>query len=116
MFKNALKGYHTPTAYHHGESEDLKVETSLARKDKGVYIGVQEETNLEIDAEEDALDDIWREMSMAIECSKVWLLMFSLFNKNSNLYCSLGYFLLIWVPFYVILFAMIPHYLSVTDC
>lgn len=49
--------------------------TSLDRKGnspggKGVYVGVQEEED-EVDTKDDGLDDIWREMSMAIECSKV---------------------------------------------
>jgi len=43
------------------------------RKDKGVYLGVQEEEDNTVDAEDDGLEDIWREMSMAIETSKVWL-------------------------------------------
>ncbi|KAK7405489.1 hypothetical protein VNO78_06833 [Psophocarpus tetragonolobus] len=67
--------YHTPIPYQ-GESEDLKIETSMAGKDntkgdKGVYIGAQEEENGQVDIEdEDGLEDIWKEMSMAIECSK----------------------------------------------
>lgn len=90
----ALKmiGYHPPNAYN-GESSDLKFETSLPpnayygesadkkfekklppkdnpRKDKGVYLGVQEEEDNVVDAEDDGLEDIWREMSMAIETSK----------------------------------------------
>ncbi|MCI25042.1 SNF2 domain-containing protein CLASSY 1-like, partial [Trifolium medium] len=69
-----MLGYHAPNAYH-GESADLKFETSLppkdnTKKDKGVYVGVQEEENNEVDAEDDGLEDIWREMSLAIETSK----------------------------------------------
>ncbi|XP_045791762.1 protein CHROMATIN REMODELING 35-like [Trifolium pratense] len=68
------QGYHAPNAYH-GESADLKFETSLppkdnTKKDTGVYVGVQEEENNEVDAEDDGLEDIWREMSLAIETSK----------------------------------------------
>ncbi|TKY45748.1 DNA repair protein rhp54 [Spatholobus suberectus] len=37
--------------------------------DKGVYIGVQEEED-QVDTEDDGLEDIWKEMSMEIECSK----------------------------------------------
>ncbi|XP_020214224.1 protein CHROMATIN REMODELING 35 isoform X2 [Cajanus cajan] len=74
---HALKriGYHTPIPYH-GESEDLKTEPSMAGKgnsrgDKGVYIGVQEQEDHHVDTEDDDdLQDIWKEMSMAIECSK----------------------------------------------
>ncbi|CAK8561038.1 unnamed protein product [Lathyrus sativus] len=81
-----MTGYHhAPIAYHdapnayHGESADVKFETSLppkaspkdnTRKDKGVYVGVHEEEDHEVDAVDDGLDDIWREMSMAIETSK----------------------------------------------
>ncbi|XP_027354987.1 protein CHROMATIN REMODELING 35 [Abrus precatorius] len=69
----ALKmiGYHTPIPYR-GESEDLKIQTSTDEKNKGkgVYIGVQEGEDHQVNAEDDGLDDIWKEMSMAIECSK----------------------------------------------
>ena len=42
------------------------------RGDKGVYIGVQEVEDHQGDtADDDGLEDIWKEMSMAIECSKV---------------------------------------------
>ncbi|RDX93995.1 Protein CHROMATIN REMODELING 35, partial [Mucuna pruriens] len=66
--------YHTPAPYQ-GDSKSLKVETSTAGKgnsrgDKGVYIGVQEENAHQVDTEDDGLEDIWKEMSMAIECSK----------------------------------------------
>ncbi|XP_028186576.1 protein CHROMATIN REMODELING 35-like [Glycine soja] len=67
--------YHTPIPYH-GETEDLKFETSISGKDntrgdKGVYIGVQEVEDHQGDtADDDGLEDIWKEMSMAIECSK----------------------------------------------
>ncbi|CAJ1978134.1 unnamed protein product [Sphenostylis stenocarpa] len=71
----ALKmiGYQPPINL--GE-RDLKIETSMAGKhnntwnDKGVYIGVQEREEDEVDTEDDGLEDIWKEMSMAIECSK----------------------------------------------
>ena len=51
------------------EEEDNKVDD----KGKGVYVGVQEEEDNKVDAEDDGLEDMWREMSMAIETSKVWL-------------------------------------------
>ncbi|CAI8607536.1 unnamed protein product [Vicia faba] len=75
--------YHGAPISHRGESADLKFETSRppknppkdppkdnTRKDKGVYVGVPEEEDHEVDAVDDGLDDIWREMSMAIETSK----------------------------------------------
>ncbi|CAJ1978136.1 unnamed protein product [Sphenostylis stenocarpa] len=66
----------TPFPYH-GESKDLKIETSMGGKgrttgDKGVYIGVKEEGDYQVDTvDNDSLEDIWKEMSMAMECSKV---------------------------------------------
>nr|GME05120.1 protein CHROMATIN REMODELING 35-like [Ipomoea batatas] len=41
-------------------------------KDKGVYVGVEDDSETEDgnDANFDGLDDIWNEMSFAIECSK----------------------------------------------
>ncbi|KAF7841004.1 protein CHROMATIN REMODELING 35-like isoform X1 [Senna tora] len=73
-----LVEYHAPNAHYppivyHAGSIDIKPDKSLAGKDssstdKGVYIGVQEE-DID-DSKDDGLDDIWREMSMAIECSK----------------------------------------------
>ncbi|KHN19463.1 DNA repair protein rhp54 [Glycine soja] len=68
----ALKGYHT----YLGESNDLKIEINMAdkgnntRSNKGVYVGVQGEEEDKADTEDDGLQDIWKEMSMAIECSK----------------------------------------------
>lgn len=41
------------------------------RSNKGVYVGVQGEEEDKADTEDDGLQDIWKEMSMAIECSKV---------------------------------------------
>jgi len=41
------------------------------QNNKGFYVGVQEEEEDEFDTEDDGLGDIWKEMSMAIECSKV---------------------------------------------
>ncbi|MED6212202.1 hypothetical protein PIB30_080947 [Stylosanthes scabra] len=59
-----------------GKSKDPKIEKSLdaqgkSPRDKGIYVGVQEEED-EVENKDDGLDDIWREMSMsmAIECSK----------------------------------------------
>ncbi|KAI5446312.1 Protein CHROMATIN REMODELING 35, variant 2 [Lathyrus oleraceus] len=72
----ALKtiGYHVPIAYHK-ESADLKFETSLHAKDntqkyKDVYVGVHEKVDNKVDAEDERLEDVWREMYMAIETSK----------------------------------------------
>lgn len=75
MCYNALQEYNRPIAYH-GESEDLKIETGLTgkgdiKRDKGVYVGVLEEENDQVDTKDEELEDIWKEMSMAMECSKV---------------------------------------------
>ncbi|KAL2326434.1 hypothetical protein Fmac_025492 [Flemingia macrophylla] len=73
-----MNGYQ-PLIPYTGESKDLKIETSMvgkvmagkgkARSDKGAYIGVQEDED-QVDTEDDGLEDIWKEMSMAIETSK----------------------------------------------
>lgn len=42
-------------------------------RDKGVYVGVEDESDSEDSAEEDGLQDMWNEMSMALEFSKVEL-------------------------------------------
>lgn len=43
-----------------------------SKKDKGVYVGVEDD---EVDTEikDDGLGDIWKEMSFALECSKVYI-------------------------------------------
>ena len=51
-------------------------------KDKGAFIGFQEEDSPQADARDDGLEDIWREMSMAIKCSKVRLCYFVLTSKK----------------------------------
>ncbi|WVZ03503.1 hypothetical protein V8G54_024309 [Vigna mungo] len=58
------------------EERDLIIETSMEDKpnntqnNRGIYVGVQEEEEDELNTEDDGLGDIWKEMSMAIECSK----------------------------------------------
>lgn len=44
-------------------------------KDKGVYVGVQDDDEIDDGAEQpdEGLTDIWNEMSFALECSKVHL-------------------------------------------
>ncbi|WVZ03501.1 hypothetical protein V8G54_024307 [Vigna mungo] len=54
----------------HRKSKDPKIETSIAGK--GVYIGVKEEDHHQVNpADNEGLEDLWKEMSMAMECSKV---------------------------------------------
>jgi len=55
------------------------METSMAgtitiREDNGAYIGVKEEEEEDHQvhtADKEDLEDMWKEMSMALECSKV---------------------------------------------
>ena len=42
-----------------------------SKKDKGVYVGVEEDVDTQTENEDDGLGDIWQEMSMALEFSKV---------------------------------------------
>ena len=41
------------------------------KKEKGVYVGIEEEDDHRTGTEDDGLGDIWTEMTMALECSKV---------------------------------------------
>lgn len=43
---------------------------TVVEKDKGVYVGVEEDDDNRKKAEDDGLGDIWQEMSMAMEISK----------------------------------------------
>lgn len=40
------------------------------KKEKGVYVGIEDEDDHQTDTVEDGLEDIWKEMSMALECTK----------------------------------------------
>ncbi|XP_038995408.1 protein CHROMATIN REMODELING 35-like isoform X3 [Hibiscus syriacus] len=40
------------------------------KKDKGVYVGVEDDVDTQTENEDDGLGDIWQEMSMALEFSK----------------------------------------------
>uniref|UniRef100_A0A2K2AVF5 Helicase C-terminal domain-containing protein n=1 Tax=Populus trichocarpa TaxID=3694 RepID=A0A2K2AVF5_POPTR len=61
-----------------GEAASLTGEPD-SKKDKGVYVGVEDD---EVDTEikDDGLGDIWKEMSFALECSKV--------KRNTRTYIS----------------------------
>ena len=41
------------------------------KRDKGVYVGVEDDDDGQSEPEDDGLGDIWKEMSVAMECSKV---------------------------------------------
>lgn len=57
------------TAKGGAQQEEPRGELEI-KKEKGEYIGIEDEDN-HPDAEDDGLEDIWKEMSMALECSKV---------------------------------------------
>ncbi|OMO96573.1 SNF2-related protein [Corchorus olitorius] len=40
------------------------------KEEKGVYVGVEEDSNTQMEIEDDGLENIWQEMSMALEVSK----------------------------------------------
>lgn len=69
------------------------------QNNRGIYVGVQEEEEDELDTEDDGLGDIWKEMSMAIECSKVSYLNLLYFFNNNNCLWQLVYHLFIWMIF-----------------
>ncbi|KAK4562631.1 hypothetical protein RGQ29_005223 [Quercus rubra] len=56
------------TAKGGAQQEEPRGELEI-KKEKGEYIGIEDEDN-HPDAEDDGLEDIWKEMSMALECSK----------------------------------------------
>lgn len=41
------------------------------KKDKGYYLGIEEDFDDQTKPKDDGLGDIWKEMTMALECSKV---------------------------------------------
>lgn len=45
---------------------------TVVEKDKGVYVGVEGDDDNQNKAGDDGLGDIWQEMSMAMEISKVF--------------------------------------------
>lgn len=49
-----------------------KIDSEI-NKDKGIYLGIEDEDNHESSTEEDGLEDVWNEMSMALELTKVSL-------------------------------------------
>ncbi|XP_060667483.1 protein CHROMATIN REMODELING 35 isoform X2 [Ziziphus jujuba] len=51
------------------EHKRLSAETEL-KKDKGVYLGVEDLSDQQTDDEDDGLEDVWKEMSMVLETSK----------------------------------------------
>ncbi|KAK2998550.1 hypothetical protein RJ639_024309 [Escallonia herrerae] len=56
------------------DAEANFLDETQIRKDKGVYVGVDDDVGLESseqsDVDFDGLDDIWKEMTVALECSK----------------------------------------------
>jgi DNA repair and recombination RAD54-like protein len=60
----------------HGEVVRLTGEPDIT-KDKGVYVGVEED-EVDTGIEDDGLGDIWKEMSFALESSKVYIYIYIL--------------------------------------
>ena len=62
------------TARRDVEDANLYGKTEVEIKtDRGVYLGVEDEGDHENSTEDDGLENIWNEMSMALEVSKVSL-------------------------------------------
>ncbi|KAG2705733.1 hypothetical protein I3760_05G070300 [Carya illinoinensis] len=53
-----------------GAQQEEAIAELEIKKDKGVYVGVEDEDNHQTDSEDDGLEDMWKEMTMALECSK----------------------------------------------
>lgn len=49
-------------------------------KDKGIYVGVEEDGDDQTKTEDDGLGNIWQEMSMALEISKVFCIYYFPFS------------------------------------
>lgn len=68
---------HAPTQASSEGNENLVGEENINR-DKGFYVGVEDDLNDESNEQSynkyDDLGDIWQEMTFAIECSKVLLM------------------------------------------
>ncbi|XP_023513053.1 protein CHROMATIN REMODELING 35-like [Cucurbita pepo subsp. pepo] len=55
------------------EATPISESETISKKDKGVYVGVEEdedEVSEQANSEDDGLGDIWNDMNMALECSK----------------------------------------------
>ncbi|CAL5377130.1 unnamed protein product [Camellia sinensis] len=54
----------------HVQVEDAMEGEDERTKDKGVYVGVEDDMETQEGNDYDGLDDIWKEMTVALECSK----------------------------------------------
>lgn len=55
------------------EATPISESETISKKDKGVYVGVEEdedEVSEQANSEDDGLGDIWNDMQMALECAK----------------------------------------------
>ncbi|KAE8659466.1 serine/threonine-protein kinase AFC1-like [Hibiscus syriacus] len=77
IYKEIMVG--EPNLFQVGESmgnrtyrkEKISLTSEIdVKKDKGVYVGVEDDVDTQTEAEDDGLGDIWQEMSMALEFSK----------------------------------------------
>ncbi|KAA8546009.1 hypothetical protein F0562_020540 [Nyssa sinensis] len=73
LLKDVLDGDCAQTRVLREENSSFAGETEL-RKDKGVYVGIEdmeiEESDHQTNPDYDGLADIWKEMTFALECSK----------------------------------------------
>ncbi|CAA2983412.1 CHROMATIN REMODELING 35-like isoform X2 [Olea europaea subsp. europaea] len=74
LMKDFLEQNYAQSRSSTEKDERLASETELG-KDKGVYIGTEDDMEVDEDDEHpdngyDGLDDIWKEMTVALECSK----------------------------------------------
>lgn len=63
-------GQHSHAAKGGAKQAEASGEPEI-KKEKGIYVGIEEEDDHRTDTEDDGLGDIWKEMTMALECSKV---------------------------------------------
>lgn len=54
------------------EEQGIFAGETVVEKNKGVFVGVEEDDDNQTKIEDDGLGDIWQEMSMAMEISKVF--------------------------------------------
>lgn len=91
-FENTFKLQGYPQNRIKREEEVSLVGEIAIEKDQGVYVGVEEDYDDRKKTEDDGLGDIWQEMSMALECSKV--------------HCSVNFCSPLFIHFLFILFAL----------
>lgn len=69
LSKDIMIGESLENRIYREEKVSLTSEIDI-KKNKGVYLGVEEDVDTQTETEDDGLGDIWQEMSMALEFSK----------------------------------------------